>query len=238
MSQMSGAVSLFDQRRAETFAERIGDTVNAGAVTLMLAIGHRTGLFDTMATAAPGTSHQIADAAGLSERYVREWLAAMVTGGIVDFDPQGRTYHLPREHAESLTRTGSLGNLCVAALTIPMAGAAQERILACFETGAGTSYDDYPCFHQMMAEDSGQTVVAALFRHDPAPGAGPAGAARGRHRRARRRVRQRPGLARPCGALPEQPLHRLRSLGRRHRPCPPRRRAAKCAPGGPRHDRL
>ena len=163
MDQTSGAVPLFDQGRAEAFAERIGETVNAGAITLMLAIGHRTGLFDTMAAAPPGTSQQIADAAGLSERYVREWLAAMVTGGIVDFDPQGRTYHLPAEHAACLTPTGSLGNLCVAALTIPMAGAAQERVLAGFRTGAGTSYDDYPCFHQVMAEDSGQTVVAALF---------------------------------------------------------------------------
>ena len=29
--------------------------------------------------------------------------------------------------------------------------------------GGGTRYDDYPCFHQVMAEDSARTVVASLF---------------------------------------------------------------------------
>jgi SAM-dependent methyltransferase len=41
----------------------------------------------------------------------------------------------------------------------------QERILECFETGAGVRYADYPGFHELMAEDSGQTVTAALFEH-------------------------------------------------------------------------
>jgi hypothetical protein len=50
----------------------------------MISIGHQTGLYDTMATLAPSTSGQIATAAGLDERYVREWLGAMVTGRVVD----------------------------------------------------------------------------------------------------------------------------------------------------------
>jgi len=43
------------------------------------------------------------------------------------------------------------------------AGAVQEPILDCFETGAGLRYEDYPRFHQFMAEDSAQTVTAQLF---------------------------------------------------------------------------
>jgi len=148
---------------AEAFAERMAETVNAAAVTVMLSVGHRTGLFDTMAKLPPSTSVQIAAAAELSERYVREWLAALVTGGIVRYDVRARTYHLPAEHAACLTRGAPLGNLAVAANAIPVIAAAHDRIVECFETGEGTRYEDYPCFHQMMAEDSSQTVVDQLF---------------------------------------------------------------------------
>jgi len=39
----------------------------------------------------PATSEQIAENAGLQERYVREWLGGMVVRGIVDYAPDQRT---------------------------------------------------------------------------------------------------------------------------------------------------
>lgn len=153
----------FDEAAAEAFAERAGETINAGAIAVMMSIGHRTGLFDVMASLPSSTSHQIADAARLSERYVREWLAVMVTGGIVIYEPAGRTYVLPVEHAACLTRNAALGNLAVYAQAVPLMGSLQDHILECFASGEGTAYDDYPHFHDFMSEDSDMTVVAQLF---------------------------------------------------------------------------
>lgn len=153
----------FDPVAAEDFAGRIGNVLDAGAVAVMLAIGHRSGLFDVLAELPPSTSAAIADRAELAERYVREWLAVMATGRIVRYDPVERTYWLPPEHAACLTRTAPLGNLAVYGQHVAIMGAIQERVLECFETGAGMSYGDYPCFHRIMAEDSGQTVTAQLF---------------------------------------------------------------------------
>ena len=65
----------------------------------MISIGHRAGLFDVMAKLEPKTSQEIADSAGLAERYVREWLAVMVMAEIINYDPQAKTYHLPQAHA-------------------------------------------------------------------------------------------------------------------------------------------
>src|SRR5688572_11527366 len=87
------------QISSEAFAEQLLGILNGGALALMISIGHRTGLFDAMAALPPSTSEQIAGAAGLNERYVREWLGAMVTGRIVNFDFVEGTYHLPPEHA-------------------------------------------------------------------------------------------------------------------------------------------
>ena len=147
---------------AEAFMERVGEILNDGALAVMISIGHKTGLFDKLAGLPASTSADIASAANLSERYVREWLAAMVTGGVVSYDPGSKTYRLPASHAASITRSGELGNMAVYAQTIALLGQVEERIIDCFETGEGTTYSDYPCFHDFMAEDSGQTVVAQV----------------------------------------------------------------------------
>ncbi|WP_432696562.1 class I SAM-dependent methyltransferase [Marinobacterium sp. YM272] len=153
----------FDQARADAFADRIVATLDAGAVSVMLSIGHRTGLLARMAQLSPSTSVEIAAASDLNERYVREWLACMVTGGIIDYRPEDRTYSLPQEHAASITPEGALGNLAVYSQHIALLGRVQDSILQRFETGEGTSYGDYPCFHSIMAEDSAMTVLSQVF---------------------------------------------------------------------------
>jgi len=151
-----------DQVKAEAFAERMLGTLNEAAVALMTSVGHRTGLFDAMAGLAPSTSGEIAAAAGLEERYVREWLGAMVTGGIVEHDPEGGTYVLPPEHAAWLTRAATPDNIAVTAQWIPLLGSVEDGIVESFREGGGVPYSAFLRFHEVMAEESAQTVVAAL----------------------------------------------------------------------------
>ena len=148
---------------AGAFLERACDIINAGAQSVMISIGHRSGLFDVMAKLEPKTSQEIADAAELAERYVREWLAVMVTADIIHYDPPSKTYHLPEAHAACLTRNAELGNVAVYAQPVALMGATQELSLDFLESGGGATYVDYPCFHHMMAEDSELSVVSSLF---------------------------------------------------------------------------
>lgn len=92
---------------AEAFAERLVGVLNDATLALMISIGHRTALFDRMAERPASTSEQVAEAAGLQERYVREWLGAMVTGRIVDHDVDTATYALPAERAACLARAAA-----------------------------------------------------------------------------------------------------------------------------------
>jgi 2-polyprenyl-3-methyl-5-hydroxy-6-metoxy-1,4-benzoquinol methylase len=154
-----------DQAKSEAFAERMIGILNDAALALMTSIGHRTGLFDVMAGLPPSTSQQIADAANLNERYVREWLGAMVVGRIVEHDPEDGTYYLPQEHAAWLTRAASPNNIAVTAQFIPVLGMVEDGIVESFKHGGGLPYSAFPRFHEVMAEDSGQTVVAALADH-------------------------------------------------------------------------
>jgi SAM-dependent methyltransferase len=148
---------------AGAFAERLLGIVNDAALALMISVGHRTRLFDTMAALPASTSEEIARAAGLDERYVREWLGSMTTGKIVEYDEARGAYRLPPEHAAFLTRAASPNNFGVTAQFIAVLGGVEDRVVECFEKGGGVPYSAYPRFHEVMAEESDQTVVAALF---------------------------------------------------------------------------
>ncbi len=151
-----------DQAKAEAFEEKVVDMLNAGALSLMTSIGHRTGLFDTLAAIGPARCSALAEAAMLNERYVREWLGAMTVGGITEHDPVAETYALPPEHAAVLTRDGDSANLAIFAQYVPLLGTVEEDILACFRDGGGVPYDRFHRFHEVMAEDSGVSVLPAL----------------------------------------------------------------------------
>lgn len=158
-------LAQFDQQHAEAFAGRLLSALNEGALCTMLSIGHRTGLLDTLAKLPPATSGAIAEAAGLNERYVREWLGALTTAGVTTYDPHTREYALPAEHAAFLTRPAGSDNIAVFAQYIPLLGTVEDEVVECFHKGGGVPYEKFPRFHEVMAEDSGSTVLSSLLEH-------------------------------------------------------------------------
>ena len=157
--------SSFDPAKAEAFAEKFLGALNYGALCLMASIGHRTGLYDCMSRLAPSTSSELAKQAGLNERYVREWLGAMVTAGVVECDPATNRFRLPPEHAGFLTRAAGADNIAVFAQYIAELGSVESEIVECFRKGGGVPYEKFKRFHELMAEDSGQSVMSALESH-------------------------------------------------------------------------
>lgn len=146
----------------EEFTERIAATLDGASLTILLSIGHQTGLLDTMAGLPPSTSAQIADAAGLDERYVREWLGGMTTGRVVEYDADTAAYSLPAHRAGVLTRAAGPQNLAVVAQFLPLLGEVEQKIIGCFRAGGGLPYSEFPRFHQLMAEESGAMYDASL----------------------------------------------------------------------------
>jgi 2-polyprenyl-3-methyl-5-hydroxy-6-metoxy-1,4-benzoquinol methylase len=153
------------QTTQEQFAESILETLNQGALGLMISLGHRTGLFDVLSALPASTSEEIAAEADLNERYVREWLGAMTAGDIVVYDAATQRYRLPAEHAAYLTRSATPNNLAAFAQYIALLGSVEDDVLACFRKGGGVPYSRYARFHEVMSEDSGQTVLGALESH-------------------------------------------------------------------------
>ncbi len=188
------SVQELDNERVEAFAGRALGVVNDAMVALMMSIGHRTGLFDAMAGMEAGDAAAIAATAGLQERYVREWLGAMVTGGIVEHD--GELFRLPPEHAASLTRA---------------AGPEQHRLLRPVRRDARQGRGR----HRRLLQERRRRAVLAV------PGV-PAVDGRGQCDDLRRHAARRRGAAGARTARAARPGHRRRRrrlrVGARHQP--------------------
>jgi 2-polyprenyl-3-methyl-5-hydroxy-6-metoxy-1,4-benzoquinol methylase len=147
------------------FSEKLITMFNNGAVGLMVSIGHRTGLFSAMKGAGRLTSDELAKRAGLHERYVREWLGAMATSGIVTLDRATRRYSLPDAHAAFLGKDAANGSMSNMFQFLAVLGAVESRVVDCFHKGGGVPYSAFDRFHEVMAEESSRTVVEALEEH-------------------------------------------------------------------------
>jgi SAM-dependent methyltransferase len=155
--------TTLDTARTEAFAAQALGIVNGGFLSLMLSLGHQTRLFDVMAGLPSATSEEIAAAAGLHERYVREWLGGMVVGRIVEYDAGARTYRLPPEHAASLTRAAGPDNIAEMAQFVALLGRVESAMAEIFRTGGGLHYSAFERFHEVLGETTRTVLDATLL---------------------------------------------------------------------------
>lgn len=131
MTPLTPMANSMNEIKSEAFSHKLLATLNEGAMALMIAVGHRAGLFDLLAKMPPSTSQTIAGVTGLQERYIREWLEAMVTGQIIDYDCAEQTYYLSPEHAACLTQDDS-GRVAAFMRHLPLLGSLEDQIVYSF----------------------------------------------------------------------------------------------------------
>lgn len=94
---------------------------------------------------------------------MREWLGAMLAGGIVEYDPATKKYELPPEHATSITRAAGPGNLAAFAQFFSEIGSVESGIVSAFQNGGGVPYSEFPRFQELMREESAGVFDATLI---------------------------------------------------------------------------
>ncbi|MFH0730851.1 MAG: class I SAM-dependent methyltransferase [Pseudomonadota bacterium] len=154
----------------ESFSEKLVTILNMGAMNLAMGIGYRVGLYDAMDTfESPQKASVIAGKAGLNLRYTLEWLSIMATGGIITLtkDSSGNNlYHLPKSHADLLTRRAGNANMGVYTQEIPiLAACAMDPVANAFSSGEGIPYANYMNFHTFMSELANAKHRRVLVNH-------------------------------------------------------------------------
>ena len=138
-----------DQGKLEQFMGKVVTDVGAAMSGVLVVLGERLGLFRALAATGPVTSAELAKRTECTERYVREWLDAMASGGYVTYDASTERYVLPAEQAFALSDPDSPA-FCTGMFQIALAMyAAEPRIAKAFRTGEGLPWGDHhPCLFE------------------------------------------------------------------------------------------
>jgi SAM-dependent methyltransferase len=160
-----------DEAQVEAFTQQLFGHFTSSFITHMVDLGHRTGLFDALGQ-GPATSAALAARAGLDERYVREWLGAIVTAGIGEYEPTTEEYTLPPEHAVCLAGDTPL-NVAPFSLFSGLLAQHIGPVAEAFREGGGVPYSEYrPEFTDVM-DGAGRATFDALLVDAIVPLAGP-----------------------------------------------------------------
>ena len=180
--------SSADARRDELVERLFGSAL--GAMDLLCVyLGDRLGMYRALADAGPSTSAELAGAAGVNERYAREWLEQQAMAGILaavepDASDAERRYAVPAGHDEVLLEGDSLNHMAPMAQLLVACALPIHAVLEAFGTGDGVPYADYgadlhegqarftqPLFDNLLASDWFPAVPAI---HDRLAGDPPA----------------------------------------------------------------
>ena len=110
-------------------------------------LGERLGLYRVLADDGPLTSAELAAAAGIHERYAREWLEHQAASDLLeveaDTDGTERRFSIPAGHEEALLDVSSLNYVAPLGRAVLASVRPIDALLAAFKTGEGVPYADY-----------------------------------------------------------------------------------------------
>jgi SAM-dependent methyltransferase len=146
-----------DETKLEAFVGQVLGDLAACYGGVMVSLGDRLGLYDTLNGAGPLSSAEVAERSGCAERYVREWLNSQVAAGYIEYDPETERYTLPPEHAAVLSDRESPA-LVIPAFNVPASmWLDEEKAIRAFRTGEGVPWGAH---HERLA-----CGVAAFYKN-------------------------------------------------------------------------
>ena len=132
-----------NERKLDDFVGKVVNDLAAGYGGVMTVLGHKLGLYKSMAGAGPLDSSEIAKRSGCAERYVREWLNSQAAAGYVVYHPTSATYELTPEQSLVLADDDS-PVFMPPAWEVPVSMFLdEEKSIEAFRTGKGVAWDEH-----------------------------------------------------------------------------------------------
>jgi 2-polyprenyl-3-methyl-5-hydroxy-6-metoxy-1,4-benzoquinol methylase len=133
---------MVNEQKLHDFVGRMLGDLGAASSIPLVRIGDKFGLYKKLHADGPMTSSELADASGLAERYIREWLSAQAASGFLTYDPKSKKFTLPPEQAMVFAIEGSpvymMGAYDAAVAMIDN----QHDVENAFRTGKGVGWGD------------------------------------------------------------------------------------------------
>lgn len=141
-----------DQANLNQFLGQMLSDISGAASISMVRIGDSLGLYRAMHTRGAMTSSQLAAAAEVDERYLREWLAHQAASNYVSYDAANKTYELSPEQAMVFAIEDSPATMLGAFDNVAAWNDNKPKVEAAFNTGKGVGWGDQaPCLFCAVA---------------------------------------------------------------------------------------
>lgn len=141
-------IDTTDIERREATAESLLRAAVGALELLHVYLGDRLGLYAVLADRDDATPAELASAAGIAERYAREWLEQQAVAGLLDVaaddgDPRTRRYRLPAGVTEVFRDPDSPYHVVSLASGVASVAQAIPQVIEAFRTGGGVPYAAY-----------------------------------------------------------------------------------------------
>src|SRR5262245_23148125 len=136
---MTQQTNVDETKLNQFIGQMLGDLGGASSIA-MVRIGDVLGLYATLRAKGPMTCTQLAKAAGVNERYLREWLSHQAASNYLDYDAKSETFGLSPEQAMVFANEDSpvymMGGFDVMAALLDN----QPKVQAAFKSGGGVAW--------------------------------------------------------------------------------------------------
>ncbi len=134
-----------DESKVEEFAGSLFGACLAAMELANVELGIRLGLYEALASGGPANAADLANRAGIAERYAREWLEQQAVAGVVTVDdttkaPEHRRFELPNAHAHVLLDDDSEACMKPCAAVVPWLAKAIDIMVEEFRDGTGAAF--------------------------------------------------------------------------------------------------
>jgi 2-polyprenyl-3-methyl-5-hydroxy-6-metoxy-1,4-benzoquinol methylase len=130
-------------QKLEAFMGKMVTDMSAAMSGPLVLMGLKLGLYKALAERGPTHSEVLAEATGIKERYVREWLAAQAASGFVEYDRGAKTFSMSPEQQVALADENSPFFVASGFDLIASAYIDEPKISEAFRAGRGFGWHEH-----------------------------------------------------------------------------------------------
>jgi len=135
-------VAVNEEKLNRLVGQMLSDLGGAASVA-MVRMGDALGLYKTLHEIGAMTCEDLAAAAGVQERYLREWLSHQAASNYLEYDSETRKFALPPEQAMFFAIEDSPMTMLGAFDSVAAWAEGQPKVQAAFRNGGGVAWGDF-----------------------------------------------------------------------------------------------